>query len=70
MERMNLLKETHISMVLSLYWGYAKTRLTKFKGMDKSKFELRLKECEFRFNNREQNLYHILLAEFRERLFN
>jgi transposase-like protein len=32
--------------------GYAKNRLVKFKGMDKSMFNLHLKECEFRFNNR------------------
>jgi len=47
------------------FWGYAKNRLAKFKGMDKSMFNLYLKECEFRFNNRKQSLYKILLRIFR-----
>ena len=29
------------------------------------KFILHLKECEFRFNNRHNNLYHILLKLIR-----
>jgi len=29
-------------------------------------FNLHLKECEFRFNNRKQNIYRILLAIFRK----
>ena len=32
---------------LESFWGYAKTRLVKFKGMNKNMFELHLKECEF-----------------------
>ena len=48
------------------FWGYAKTRLVKFKGMDKKMFNLHLKECEFRFNNRKQNIYKILLEIFRK----
>ena len=43
-----------------------KTRLVKFKGMNKNMFNLHLKECEFRFNNRKQNLYSILLEIFRK----
>ncbi len=54
---------SHINGIES-FWGYAKTRLVKFKGMDKSTFNLHLKECEFRFNNRKQNLYKILLGIF------
>ena len=48
------------------FWGYAKIRLVKFKGMNKDMFNLHLKECEFRFNNREQDLYKILLEMFRK----
>ena len=55
----------HINGIES-FWGYAKIRLVKFKGMDKSMFNLHLKECEFRFNNRKQNLYKILLKMFRK----
>ena len=43
------------------FWGLAKTRLVKFKGMSRSTFYLHLKECEFRFNHRDEDLYHLLL---------
>lgn len=43
------------------FWGLAKTRLVKFKGMSPSTFYLHLKECEFRFNYRDQDLYQLLL---------
>ena len=43
------------------FWGLAKTRLVKFKGMSRSTFYLHLKECEFRFNHRDQDLYQLLL---------
>ncbi|MBA5248017.1 MAG: IS1595 family transposase [Gammaproteobacteria bacterium] len=55
----------HINGIES-FWGYAKTRLVKFKGMNKNMFDLHLKECEFRFNNRKQNLYKVLLEIFRK----
>ncbi len=32
------------------FWGYAKVRLVKFRGLSKNTFYLHLKECEFRFN--------------------
>lgn len=48
------------------FWGLAKTRLTKFRGIHKSTFYLHLKECEFRFNNRHKNLYQILLKILRD----
>ena len=43
------------------FWGFAKVRLVKFRGMRKSTFYLHLKECEFRFNYRKENLYSTLL---------
>ena len=43
------------------FWAIAKTRLSKFRGMHKSTFYLHLKECEFRFNYRNDNLYLLLL---------
>ena len=57
---------SHINGIES-FWGYAKTRLVKFKGMNKSMFNLHLKECEFRFNNRGQDLYKVLLDDFRKK---
>ena len=43
------------------FWGYAKVRLSRFRGMSKNTFYLHLKECEFRFNYRTENLYSLLL---------
>jgi transposase len=43
------------------FWGYAKVRLVKFRGLSKNTFYLHLKECEFRFNYRSHNLYEMLL---------
>ena len=43
------------------FWGFAKNRLTRFRGINKSMYYLHLKECEFRFNYRDQSLYKLLL---------
>ena len=43
------------------FWAEAKLRMSKFKGIDKNFFYLHLKECEFRFNHRHENLYLLLL---------
>lgn len=43
------------------FWGYAKVRLVKFRGLSKNTFYLHLKECEFRFNYRNHDLYKMLL---------
>jgi transposase len=50
------------------FWGIAKTRLVKFKGMSRSTFYLHLKECEFRFNHRDEDLYQLLLKITRSAL--
>jgi len=34
--------------------------------MDKNMFNLHLKECEFRFNQRGKDMYQILLKLFRD----
>ena len=56
---------SHINGIES-FWCYAKTRLVKFKEMDKKMFNLHLKECEFRFNQRGENMYQNLLKLFRD----
>ncbi|MDH4225959.1 MAG: IS1595 family transposase [Deltaproteobacteria bacterium] len=56
---------THINGIEG-FWGITKTRLAKFRGMSKSTFHLHLKECEFRYNNRGENLYHLILKLVRE----
>ena len=55
----------HINGIES-FWGYAKHRLVKFNGIPREKFVFYLKETEFRFNHRGQDLYQILLKLFRE----
>jgi transposase-like protein len=56
--------KSHINGIES-FWSYAKIRLVKFRGIDKKSFNLHLKECEFRFNHRGEDLYKILLEIFR-----
>ncbi len=55
----------HINGIES-FWGYTKTRLVKFKGMDKKMSNLHLKGCEFRFNSRGQDMRQILLKISRD----
>ena len=50
----------HINCIES-FWGYTKHRLAKFNGIPKDKFDLYLKETEFRFNHIGRNLLEILL---------
>ncbi|NBC64919.1 MAG: IS1595 family transposase [Bacteroidetes bacterium] len=47
------------------FWGNAKSRLSKFKGMHSSTLKYHVKECEFRFNNRNKDLYQLLLKILR-----
>ena len=49
------------------FWGLCKVRLTKFRGIKKNNFYLHIKECEFRFNNRDNNIYKMLLKSFRNK---
>ena len=57
--------KNHINGIES-FWAYAKRRLEKFHGIPKITFNLHLKECEFRFNYRNENFYLILLENFRK----
>jgi transposase len=43
------------------FWSYAKQRLIKFHGVSKEKFPLYLKEMEFRYNHRHENLFILLV---------
>jgi transposase len=61
--------KNHINGIES-FWSYAKRRLEKFHGISKSTFNLHLKECEYRFNNRSKNIYQLLLKELRKRPLN
>ena len=58
-------RKSHINGIES-FWSFSKRRLMKFHGIPGSTFYLHLKECEFRFNYRKQNLYDILLNMIRD----
>jgi transposase len=50
----------HVNGIES-FWSYSKRRLQKFNGVSARTFYLHLKECEYRFNNRNKDLSHLLL---------
>ena len=58
-------RKTHINGIES-FWGYAKNRLVKFNGIRGEDFVKYIKECEFRFNMRDRNIYKELLKIFRK----
>src|SRR5665811_1976224 len=54
----------HINGIES-FWSFAKRRLQKFNGIAPHTFYLHLKECEWRFNHRNDNIYLQLLKLLR-----
>ena len=51
------------------FWGLCKVRLAKFRGINKDTFYLHIKECVFRYNNRNKNdkeLYLFMLKLIRK----
>ena len=58
--------KSHINGIES-FWSYTKRRLNKFNGIRKEKFPLFLKESQWRFNHRRDNIYVLLLKELGKR---
>jgi transposase-like protein len=56
--------KNHVNGIES-FWSFAKRRLAKFNGLTDNNFFLHLKESEFRFNHRHNNVYALLLKYFR-----
>ena len=56
---------SHINGIES-FWSYANHRLARFHGIPKHTFYLHLKETEYRFNHRRDNLYQAVLKLLRE----
>jgi len=54
-------QRNHINGIES-FWAYVKNKLSKFYGIRPEYFYLYLKEYEFRFNNRNQNIEKLLLS--------
>ena len=55
----------HVNGIES-FWSFTKRRMAKFNGLTDEKFYLHLKESQWRFNHRHDNIYNILLKEFRK----
>lgn len=47
------------------FWSHSKTRLAKFKGLQTTTIRYHLRECEFRYNNRDKDIYNQLLKIIR-----
>jgi transposase len=47
---------------ISVFWGHAKNRLMKFRGLNKNTLYLHVKECEFRYNYRSSEINTMLLS--------
>ena len=47
------------------FWSFAKRRLAKFNGYASDKFVLHLKECEFRYNHRNEDLFKLVSKIFK-----
>ena len=58
--------QSHINGIES-FWAFAKTRLVRFRGLHKQTFYFHLKECEFRFNHRHEDIYKLVLKMLREK---
>lgn len=61
--------KNHINGIES-FWSFAKRRLVRANGVRKDKFLLHLKESEFRWNHRKDDMYKALLSELRQRPLN
>src|SRR5215212_11732955 len=57
---------THHVNGIESFWSYAKRRLQQFHGIAPEKFYWHLKECEYRFNLRKNNVYAELLKLLRK----
>ncbi len=51
--------KNHVNGIES-FWSFAKRRLNKFHGIASHKFFLHIKECEWRFNNRQKDQKKLL----------
>jgi len=60
---------SHINGI-EAFWSFAKVRLARLRGVHRHLFYLHLKECEWRFNHRHDDLYTVLLSLLRRRPLN
>lgn len=50
----------HVNGIES-FWSFAKRRLAKFNGIASQKFLLHIKECEFRYNHKKDDLFTVMV---------
>lgn len=58
--------KNHVNGIES-FWGFTKTRMNKLRGIRRDKFVIHLKESEWRWNHRNENIYKILLKNLRSK---
>ena len=56
--------KSHVNGIES-FWSFAKRRLAKFNGCASAHFMVYLKECEFRFNHRKEDLVPLVTTIFK-----
>ena len=54
----------HVNGIES-FWSFAKRRVAKFNGLTDDKFFLHLKESEFRFNNRQNDIFMLTYKAYK-----
>ena len=59
-------KHSHINDIES-FRAFAKTRIVRFRGLPTHTFYFHLKECEFRFNHRNEYIYKLVLKILRKK---
>ncbi|MFT3746792.1 MAG: hypothetical protein QM768_00675 [Agriterribacter sp.] len=52
---------SNVSFEINSFWEHTKGRLHKFRGMNKNTLSLHIKECEFRYNYRNHELFPVLM---------
>jgi transposase len=57
--------KNHVNGIES-FWSFCKRRMNKFNGFTREMFPLYLKESEYRFNHRQDNIYKLLLTHLRK----
>lgn len=57
--------KNHVNGIES-FWSFAKRRIMKFNGIRNGMFLTHLKESEWRWNHKQENLYKVLLKDLRK----
>ncbi|MBS1750306.1 MAG: hypothetical protein JST63_10405 [Bacteroidetes bacterium] len=57
----NLIETDDLTAEIKSFWQHTRGRLQKFRGMNKKMLFLHIKECEFRYNYRNDELFPLLM---------